>query len=40
MFFLITIPRTYSVVHGIGFGIIAYVAIKILMLKPRTRCTR
>jgi AGZA family xanthine/uracil permease-like MFS transporter len=32
---LITIPLTYSIAHGIGYGFIAYVAIKLLALKPR-----
>ena len=32
---LITIPLTYSIAHGIGYGFIAYVAIKLLSGKPR-----
>ena len=32
---LITIPLTYSIAHGIGYGFIAYVAIKLLALRPR-----
>jgi AGZA family xanthine/uracil permease-like MFS transporter len=31
---LITIPLTYSIAHGIGYGFIAYVAIKLLSGKP------
>jgi AGZA family xanthine/uracil permease-like MFS transporter len=31
---LIMIPLTYSIAHGIGYGFIAYVAIKLLALKP------
>lgn len=32
---LITIPLTYSIAHGIGYGFIAYVAIKLLNGKPK-----
>jgi AGZA family xanthine/uracil permease-like MFS transporter len=32
---LITIPLTYSIAHGIGYGFIAHVAIKLLSGKPR-----
>src|SRR5690606_8088649 len=32
---LITIPLTYSISHGIGFGFIAYVAIAALSGRPR-----
>jgi len=32
---LVTIPLTYSISHGIGFGFIAYVAIQILLGRPR-----
>jgi AGZA family xanthine/uracil permease-like MFS transporter len=32
---LLTIPLTYSIAHGIGFGFIAYVFIKLLARKPR-----
>lgn len=32
---LVTIPLTYSISHGIGFGFIAYVAIQLLLGKPR-----
>jgi AGZA family xanthine/uracil permease-like MFS transporter len=32
---LITIPLTYSIAHGIGYGFIAYVAIELLSGKPR-----
>ena len=32
---LITIPLTYSIAHGIGYGFVAYVAIKVLCGKPR-----
>jgi AGZA family xanthine/uracil permease-like MFS transporter len=32
---LISIPLTYSIAHGIGFGFIAYVAIKLLCGKPK-----
>jgi len=32
---LVTIPLTYSISHGIGFGFIAYVAIQLLLGRPR-----
>jgi AGZA family xanthine/uracil permease-like MFS transporter len=32
---LIIIPLTYSIAHGIGYAFIAYVAIKLLALRPR-----
>jgi AGZA family xanthine/uracil permease-like MFS transporter len=32
---LITIPLTYSISHGIGFGFIAFVAIQLLLGRPR-----
>ena len=32
---LITIPLTYSISHGIGFGFIAWVAIQLLLGRPR-----
>ncbi|HYO11204.1 MAG TPA: NCS2 family permease [Tepidisphaeraceae bacterium] len=32
---LLTIPLTYSIAHGIGYGFIAYVVIKLLARKPR-----
>ena len=32
---LLTIPLTYSIAHGIGYGFIAFVAIKLLTLRPR-----
>jgi AGZA family xanthine/uracil permease-like MFS transporter len=32
---LLTIPLTYSIAHGIGYGFVAYVAIKLLTLRPR-----
>jgi AGZA family xanthine/uracil permease-like MFS transporter len=32
---LITIPLTYSIAHGIGYGFIAFVAIKLLSGKVR-----
>jgi AGZA family xanthine/uracil permease-like MFS transporter len=32
---LITIPFTYSIAHGIAFGFISYVAIKLLTGRPR-----
>ena len=32
---LITIPLTYSIAHGIGYGFVAYVLIKLLCGKPR-----
>ena len=32
---LITIPLTYSIAHGIGYGFIAYAAIKLMTLRPR-----
>ena len=32
---LLTIPLTYSIAHGIGYGFVAYVAIKLLALRPR-----
>jgi AGZA family xanthine/uracil permease-like MFS transporter len=31
---LITIPATYSIAHGVGYGFIAYAAIKLLTAKP------
>jgi AGZA family xanthine/uracil permease-like MFS transporter len=31
---LITIPLTYSIAHGIGYGFVSYVAIKVLCGKP------
>jgi AGZA family xanthine/uracil permease-like MFS transporter len=32
---LITIPLTYSIAHGIGYGFIAYTLIKLLVGKPK-----
>jgi len=32
---LLTIPLTYSIAHGIGYGFVAFVAIKLLTLRPR-----
>jgi AGZA family xanthine/uracil permease-like MFS transporter len=32
---LITIPLTYSIAHGIGFGFVSYVLIKLLTGRPR-----
>ncbi len=32
---LITIPLTYSIAHGIGYGFVAYVTIKLLCGKPK-----
>ena len=32
---LITIPLTYSIAHGIGYGFLAFVVIKLLTLRPR-----
>jgi AGZA family xanthine/uracil permease-like MFS transporter len=32
---LLTIPLTYSIAHGIGYGFVAYVAIKLLTLRRR-----
>jgi adenine/guanine/hypoxanthine permease len=32
---LLTIPLTYSIAHGIGYGFIAYVVIKLASLRPR-----
>ncbi|HSV15389.1 MAG TPA: NCS2 family permease, partial [Tepidisphaeraceae bacterium] len=32
---LITIPLTYSIAHGIGYGFVAFVLIKLLSGKPR-----
>ena len=32
---LITIPLTYSIAHGIGYGFVAFVVIKLLTLRPR-----
>jgi adenine/guanine/hypoxanthine permease len=32
---LITIPLTYSISHGIGFGFIAFVTIQLLLGRPR-----
>jgi len=32
---LITIPLTYSISHGIGFGFISYLAIQLLLGRPR-----
>jgi len=32
---LVTLPFTYSISHGIGFGFITYVAIKVLSLRLR-----
>ncbi len=32
---LLTIPLTYSIAHGIGYGFVAYVATKLLTLRPR-----
>ena len=32
---MLTIPLTYSIAHGIGYGFLAFVAIKLLSFKPR-----
>jgi len=32
---LLTIPLTYSIAHGIGYGFVAFVVIKLLTLRPR-----
>jgi adenine/guanine/hypoxanthine permease len=32
---LVTIPFTYSISHGIGYGFLAFVAIKLLAGRPR-----
>ena len=32
---LVTIPLTYSIAHGIGYGFITFVAIKLAAMKPR-----
>ena len=32
---LLTIPLTYSISHGIGYGFIAYVAVQLLLGRPR-----
>jgi len=32
---LLTIPLTYSIAHGIGYGFVAFAAIKLLTLRPR-----
>jgi AGZA family xanthine/uracil permease-like MFS transporter len=32
---LITIPATFSIAHGVGYGFIAYVLIKLLTARPR-----
>jgi AGZA family xanthine/uracil permease-like MFS transporter len=32
---LVLLPLTYSIAHGIGFGFITYVAIKVLSFKFR-----
>jgi AGZA family xanthine/uracil permease-like MFS transporter len=32
---LITIPLTYSISHGIGYGFVTYVAVQVLLGKPR-----
>jgi AGZA family xanthine/uracil permease-like MFS transporter len=32
---LLTIPLTYSIAHGIGYGFVAFVAIKLLTLRWR-----
>ena len=32
---LITIPLTYSIAHGIGYGFVSFVLIKLLSGKPR-----
>ena len=32
---LLIIPLTYSIAHGIGYGFIAYVVIKLISGKPR-----
>lgn len=32
---LVTLPLTYSIAHGIGYGFVAYVGIKVLIGKPR-----
>lgn len=32
---LVTLPMTYSISHGIGYGFVVYVAIKLLVRKPR-----
>jgi AGZA family xanthine/uracil permease-like MFS transporter len=32
---LITIPLTYSIAHGIGYGFVLFVAMKLLAGKPR-----
>ena len=32
---LITIPLTYSISHGIGYGFLTYVAVQVLLGKPR-----
>lgn len=31
---LITIPATFSIAHGVGYGFVAYAAIKLLTAKP------
>jgi adenine/guanine/hypoxanthine permease len=30
---LLTIPMTYSIAHGIGYGFISYVVLKVLTLR-------
>ena len=32
---LVTLPLTYSISHGIGYGFITFAAIKLLSGKPR-----
>jgi adenine/guanine/hypoxanthine permease len=32
---LVTIPLTYSISHGIGYGFITYVAVQVLLGRPR-----
>jgi AGZA family xanthine/uracil permease-like MFS transporter len=32
---LITIPATFSIAHGVGYGFVAYAAIKLLTAKPQ-----
>ena len=32
---LITIPATFSIAHGVGYGFVAYAAIKLLTARPK-----
>ena len=32
---LVTIPLTWSISHGIGYGFVTYAAVQVLSLRPR-----